>query len=120
MSAMKVTMRVLVVAATTAVLLGAGALPAHALPVDATLVSSRTSSVTGYQLAQSVLRDMRSVRLSSSGATVTVDVAGEPHDLGIDLGDVAPTGSGIASLLAIAAVGMLVMRAAAMLVRLFG
>ena len=97
---------------------------AFAVPADARVVSTKSTTVSGVEIASQVLRNLDKVALGSQGATVTLDVDGAPRDIGIGLGDLVPTGpggtEGLGGIAIIAAVAAAVFRGAAVLVRLVG
>lgn len=93
---------------------------ALAIPQDAVLLHSETRTITGVELANQMLADVRGVTLGSSGATVTLDVDGLRHDVALDVSDVAPAwGEGFGGIAIVAGVGIAIMKAAAMAVRFF-
>lgn len=91
---------------------------ACALPDGAVLIGTESHAISGAELATQALRGMNGVSLGSNGATVTLDVEGELHDIGIGLSDIAPDAvSGLGGIVLVAAVGVAIMRAAAAVVR---
>lgn len=98
--------------------------PAIAAPADATVVSSRTEKVSGYDMAAEALKSLEKVAVGSNGATVTLDVDGSPQVIAMDLGDMIPGGGasggagGIGGIAIIAAVAAAIFRGATFLVRL--
>ena len=112
------------VGAMLCVLLLSVASVAYAVPADARVVSTKTTTVSGVEMASQVLRNLDKVALGSQGATVTLDVDGAPRDIGIGLGDLVPAGpsgaGGLGGIAIIAAVAAAIFRGAAVLVRLVG
>jgi hypothetical protein len=87
-----------------------------------TVVSSHTQTVSGVEIANSVLKNIDRVAVGSEGATLTLDVDGTPHDVGFDLSEAGTVlsegrGSGLAGLAIICAIGAAVFRSAGVLVR---
>lgn len=104
-----------------AVLIGAAFVaPAVAVPADAVVVSQTTETVSGVELVSQVLSNLDKVALGANGATVTLDVDGQPHDIALDLGDAVQGGvgsRGLGGLAVVAAVAAGLFKGAAMLVR---
>lgn len=94
---------------------------AYAIPANAEVVSTRTQSVSGYEIATQAINDLDHVALGSSGATFSLDVGGVAHDVSFDLGDLVPGGEPGGGLGGIAIIGALaagIFRGAAFLLRL--
>jgi len=97
---------------------------AHASPGDTSIVSTRTETVSGLDIAGEILHDLSRLDVDSNGATVTLDVAGAPHEIGLDIADlqgglVTGEGVGLAGLAVISALAVGLLRVAAVLVHLF-
>ncbi|PKQ37007.1 MAG: hypothetical protein CVT59_10105 [Actinobacteria bacterium HGW-Actinobacteria-1] len=93
---------------------------ACAIPANAAIVSSAEQSISGAEIASHVLKNLDGIALGSESATVTMDIDGAPHDVAIDLGELAAGGSvksGLGGLTVIAAIAAGLFKGAAMLVR---
>jgi hypothetical protein len=96
---------------------------AAAAPGNAVVVASRTQRVSGVDIAGEIVKSLDRIALGSAGATVTLDVEGAPHDIGVDLSDAGSAlggrgGSGLVGLAIISAVAAAILRAAGVCVRL--
>jgi hypothetical protein len=96
---------------------------AAAAPGNAVVVASRTQRVSGVDIAGEIVKSLDRIALGSAGATVTLDVEGAPHDIGVDLSDAGSAlggrgGSGLVGLAIISAVAAAILRAAGAFVRL--
>lgn len=90
------------------------------IPANATIVSSTEHSISGAEIASHVLKNLDGIALGSESATLTMDVDGAPHDVAIDLGELATGGvtkSGLGGLTVIAAIAAGLFKGAALLVR---
>lgn len=90
-----------------------------------TVVSTRTETVSGVEVAGEIIKNLGRVDIGSDGATVTVDVDGAPHAIGLGLADVQPgigagKSMGFAGLAMIGAAAAGVFKIAAVVVRLLG
>lgn len=101
------------------------ALPAIAVaaPGDATVVSTRTETVNGVEIAGQIMKSLDHVAVGSSGATFTLDVNGAPRDIGLDLSEAGSgimqgKGSGLGGLAIISAIAAGLLKAAGMIVHL--
>ncbi|TDB39724.1 MAG: hypothetical protein D9V44_01855 [Actinobacteria bacterium] len=91
------------------------------VPAGAVLVSSTEQTVSGAEVAAQVLENLNKVALGSGSATVTMDVDGTPHDISLDVGELAAGGSvksGLGGVAVIAAIAAGLFKGAALLVRL--
>jgi len=92
---------------------------------EETVVSTRTETVTGVQIAEEIVKNLSRVDVGSDGATVTMDVDGTPHDIGLGLSE-ARSGlgvgrnSGLAGLAIIGTAAAGLFKVAAIVTRLLG
>jgi hypothetical protein len=104
-------------------------LPGTAFAQDSVAHRTVVSRVTGVQLAEQLVGEVRDVQLGSTGATLSLDVEGKRQPIHIDysnLAGTAPTGTGdagggiggLARLFAIPVVGGVALKVASMLSRL--
>jgi hypothetical protein len=96
---------------------------AAAAPGNAVVVASRTQRVSGVDIAGEIVKSLDRVAVGSAGATVTLDIEGAPHDIGVDLSDAGSvlsgrSGSGLVGLAILSAVAAAILRAAGVCVRL--
>ena len=95
---------------------------AYAIPADAEVVSTRTESVSGYEIATQAIKDLDHVALGPNGATFSLDVDGAAHDVSLDLGDLVPggggTGGGLGGIAIIGAIAAGIFKGATFLLRL--
>jgi len=101
--------------------------PAFALgeESDTKVVSTRTETVSGVEIAGEIIKNLSKVDVGSDGATVTVDVDGTPHDIGVGLSEAQAglgggSGSGLAGLAMIGAGAAGLFKVAAVVARLLG